>query len=66
MMEALAQASWGMAAVVAALVLGGLALRRWGGARGPAAGMALVWAALGLAALWAGLSVVEALRLAAG
>lgn len=65
MMDALAQASWGMAALVAALVLAGLALRRWGGARGPAAGMALILAALGVAAVWAGLSVADALRLGA-
>ena len=64
MTEALAEASWGMAALVAALALAGLALRRRGGARGRAAGMALVLAALGLAALWAGLGLVEVLRLA--
>ena len=54
MMEALAHLPIAEPLLLAVLVLGGLALRRWAGGRVAAIGGALVWVAFAIALVWLG------------
>lgn len=62
-MEILGYLPWGFASGLLAMALLALGLRRWGGKRGMFAGGVLAWVACGLAALWAGSSLFEAITL---
>lgn len=63
MTDVLPYLPWGLAFGLLVLVLVALGLRRWGGRRGMVAGAVLAWLACGLAALWAGSSLLEAITL---
>ncbi|HWT09549.1 MAG TPA: hypothetical protein VN329_10310 [Roseomonas sp.] len=54
MMEALPHLPMAEPLLLAVLVLGGLALRRWAGGRVAATGTVLIWLALAIALVWAG------------
>lgn len=63
MTEVLAQLPWTLAAGLAVMLLAAVGLRRWGGSRAALAGAVIAWLAFGLAVVWAGTSVYEAVRL---
>jgi hypothetical protein len=63
LMEILPLLHWNYAGALVALVLAGLALRRWGGAAGGRIGTVTVWLVIVLAAAWAGASLYDALML---
>lgn len=54
---------WVQPFVLAVLLFGGLALRRWGKGRAPAIGMGLLWLGVAVAAAWFTLGLTEALSL---
>ena len=63
MMEALPHLSLSLPLLLFVLVLGGLALRRWGKGRVPAIGMAVLWFAMAIAIAWFAWSLTQALAL---
>lgn len=63
MIDALAEVSWRLPAVVLALVAGGLVVRRIAGSTGAVVGMVLIWLALAIITVWTTLNLIEALTL---
>lgn len=62
-MDILHHLSWDIALLLLALVLAGLALRRWAGAAGQRIGAAMVWLTFAASAGWAGLTLYRAMAL---
>jgi hypothetical protein len=62
-MEVLRYLSWDIAALMLALVLAGLALRRWAGRAGARIGNAMVWLSLAMTAGWAGFNLYRAMTI---
>ena len=63
MIDALPHLPWTMAAALAGLLVLALALRQWGGPAATRAGGVLIGVALLAAAAWAGLALLDAMRM---
>lgn len=63
MIDALAEVSWRLPAVVLALVAGGLVVRRVAGTFGAVVGVVMIWLALAVVTIWTTLNLIEALTL---
>jgi hypothetical protein len=63
MIDALAEVSWRLPAVVLALAAGGLVVRRIAGSTGAVVGMVMIWLALAIITVWTTLNLIEALTL---
>jgi hypothetical protein len=63
MIDALAEISWRLPAIVLVLVVGGLVVRRFGGTFGAVAGMVMIWVALAIVTIWTTLNLIETVAL---
>ncbi len=63
MTELLEQLPWAQPLLLILLLIGGLALRRWGNGRARMIGMAVLWSAVLIAVAWFAWSLTQALRL---